>query len=433
MKKTLIVLLVLTLILGNAGTVTALSPPGDTAGLPCEEAVKALSDAGIINSYPDGTYRPDKAVTRAEASKLIVTALGYNDSDLTLTGKFSDARGNWAEKYIAQCAQLGVNNGYRDATFKPGSPVTYDEFLTMLVRALGYTDLEGVWPANVIEKAKETGILGAVSTGKGKVTRGDAAILLYQTWTKPIGTTTNGQWTANAGNDTMQNRIGLGDFVNVMKTRIDGEEAFDFMSYVYLGWRTTGGPWQNYVIRDYLVDKLKTAGFAYSDSDMSNSPDKDTVWIQHDDSTDLVWAPQYASLTVTSKGDRKLLDRFNVESSSFDPTSDIYMDHYGDQYGIKNIDDMYKWITQKNADGTRTNVANGLEADLNGRAHLAGNSCFTDAPGTAVDQAKGAEGEVVYIGEVKNVTEGGVTVLYGSETGREGNAATGGKGFAVGQ
>jgi len=234
----------------------------------------------------------------------------------------------------------------------------------------------------------------------------------------------------------------LKSVIDVMKDNVKGENAFDYMSYVYMGWRTTGGPWQNHIIKNYLTSELENAGYLYSKEDKSSATNQDYVWIQHDDSDELVWAPQYASLEVklgdgsqtsnpqqpsVASGDvSELIDTFNVESSSFDPTSDIYMDYYGDEYGIESVDDMYQWITKKE-DGTRTNVENGLEAELNKRAHLARNSCFTDPTDTQVDAAKGVEGEAVYVGEVANITENGTKVYYGTETGLEGNADLHGK------
>ena len=68
-----------------------------------------------------------------------------------------------------------------------------------------------------------------------------------------------------------------------------------------------------------------------------------------------------------------------MESYGFNPTSDAYINHYKAEYGINSIDDMWKWITEKDANGNRVNVINGKEAELNLRVHLARDSCFTDA------------------------------------------------------
>ncbi|MHC1722138.1 MAG: S-layer homology domain-containing protein [Aminipila sp.] len=198
--------------------------------------------------------------------------------------------------------------------------------------------------------------------------------------------------------NTVENPI-LTNIITTLGKHIEGEEAFDYVSYVYLGWRTTGGPWQNQVIEDFLINKLKKAGFTYSDTDKSSESTGDSVWIQQDASSGTVWAPDYARLEVTSTGNKELIDAFNVESYAFDPTSPTYINHYKELYGIENIDDMYSWILEKKG-SKRVNVENKLEAELNKRAHLTWQTCFTDETGTTPQEAKGVEGEVVYIGKI---------------------------------
>ena len=71
---------------------------------------------------------------------------------------FSDMAGaGWAEGYIAYAVKKGVVNGYPDSTFKPGKPVTLNELTSMVVRAAGYKDsqLIGTWPGKYTDKANE--------------------------------------------------------------------------------------------------------------------------------------------------------------------------------------------------------------------------------------------------------------------------------------
>lgn len=199
--------------------------------------------------------------------------------------------------------------------------------------------------------------------------------------------------------------------VETLGKYVDGEEIFDYLSYVYLGWRTTGGSWQNQVIDTFVVDQLKKAGYAFTgdesvalgtkgSNDMSGKHDKDYSWVTYYDVDTLTWDPEYAKLSITTNanfdGVDKLIDRVNVESYGFNPTTDTYKEHYG----VDSIDDMWKWITQKDADGNRVNVLNGKEAELNKRCHLAWNSCFTEPGGTKPANAVGVTGEVVYVGAV---------------------------------
>ena len=199
--------------------------------------------------------------------------------------------------------------------------------------------------------------------------------------------------------------------VEALGKYVDGEEIFDYLSYVYLGWRTTGGSWQNQVIDTFVVDQLKKAGYAFTgdesvalgtkgSNDMSGKHDKDYSWVTYYDVDTLTWDPEYAKLSITTNanfdGVDKLIDRVNVESYGFNPTTDTYKEHYG----VDSIDDMWKWITEKDADGNRVNVLNGKEAELNKRCHLAWNSCFTEPGGTKPANAVGVTGEVVYVGAV---------------------------------
>ena len=204
--------------------------------------------------------------------------------------------------------------------------------------------------------------------------------------------------------------------VEKLGQHIDGEDMFDYLSYVYLGWRTTGGRWQNQVIDSFAHGQLVDAGYTdagkgtsdrnnKSANDKSSATDDDYAWVTYfNDIDDLTWDPEYAKLEITGGGDvenkDELIDRINVESYAFNPTTDTSLDHYG----MNSIDDMWAWITEKDANGNRVNVLNGKEAELNKRVHLAWNSCFTEPAGTDPEDAVGVSGEVVYVGTVSGTT-----------------------------
>ena len=139
---------------------------------------------------------------------------------------------------------------------------------------------------------------------------------------------------------------------------VDGESAFDYLGTVFLGWRTTGGPWQNYVINDFIGDAIIGAGYTDMGDSWTNQSAEgedvtdwthdysngDQFWVQHDDSSSLVWAPEYARMEITSisKDGEEVTDEtvnglkeiVDVESFSYDPTSDIYQAHYIEKYGL---------------------------------------------------------------------------------------------------
>lgn len=233
----------------------------------------------------------------------------------------------------------------------------------------------------------------------------------------------SGSMSGGGGSHTHQDSL-MKEIVTTMAESIDGEDAFDYVSYVYMGWRTTGGPWQNQVIEHFLVDQLEEQGYVKADKDMSGASDQDYVWIQHDDSTSNVWAPEYARLKVVTEvtpGFEDQVETFNVESYAFDPTSKTYMDHYGAQYGISNINEMWDWITEKDSGGKRTNVINGLEAELNKRAHLTWQTGFTNPSGTEPKDAKATKAEVVNVGKVTSAGSGKYVSEYkGAESDLQG-------------
>lgn len=95
-------------------------------------AVSTLSNAGIINGYPDGTFRPNAPITRAEMAKVIAMFAELNkDSE-----GFKDIAGHWAEAYIKLAAGNGWIAGYPDGTFRPDQDITRAETMTMINRVL---------------------------------------------------------------------------------------------------------------------------------------------------------------------------------------------------------------------------------------------------------------------------------------------------------
>ena len=109
MKKVLSFILILTLVLGSFGT--AFAAPADVEGLPCEGAVETLVEAGVISGYSDGSFHPERAITRAEIVKILTTALGYGYLAKSTLADFTDTAGHWAEGYAGLGAQMNLGKG----------------------------------------------------------------------------------------------------------------------------------------------------------------------------------------------------------------------------------------------------------------------------------------------------------------------------------
>ena len=96
-------------------------------------AVSTLSSMGIITGYPDGTFRPNAAITRAEFAA--IAARFDHDGDKT-AAKFSDIATHWAKDEISIAYNNGWINGYPDGTFGPQRDITRAETMTLVNRVL---------------------------------------------------------------------------------------------------------------------------------------------------------------------------------------------------------------------------------------------------------------------------------------------------------
>ena len=115
-------------------------------------AVSTLSNAGIIDGYEDGTFKPNGNITRAEFATIAVRFFEatYDGGDL-----FSDIAGHWAQDYINEAANAGIVDGYPDGTFQPQQLITRAEAMTMVNRTIDrHPDADHlledmiVWPDN---------------------------------------------------------------------------------------------------------------------------------------------------------------------------------------------------------------------------------------------------------------------------------------------
>jgi len=100
-------------------------------------SVSTLTNADLIFGYPDGYFRPNQAMTRAEFAALVVRIMGYRHATGVQPGSFTDTSGHWAEGYINVAHMLGWIQGYGDTTFRPNQFITRAEVAALVNRALG--------------------------------------------------------------------------------------------------------------------------------------------------------------------------------------------------------------------------------------------------------------------------------------------------------
>ena len=234
---------------------------------------------------------------------------------------------------------------------------------------------------------------------------------------------------------------------------INGIDIYDYLGYVYMGWRTTGGLWQNHIIGNFIMGELGEAGYQTTDeeveapygskpaSDKSDAEEGDYAWLikyQETEEKELgtTWDPEFSSLTLTMKKEdgtvvedheaQELADGIGGTWWAYNPMTDTYQKYFAEEFGmdyekdlaslgntdekiqamhdvlmssdkdrdsITSVDD-YTYIRRESIDKPNK------EADLNKRTRLAWESEFTDPSGTDPSEAIGSEGELLYVGEV---------------------------------
>ena len=99
------------------------------------KAISTMANGGYVTGYPDGTYKPDNAITRAE---FVTIAARFEEWELPelKDPTFNDIQGHWAEKYIEKAVVLGWITGYEDGSFKPDQFITRAEAMTIYNRVL---------------------------------------------------------------------------------------------------------------------------------------------------------------------------------------------------------------------------------------------------------------------------------------------------------
>ncbi len=103
-----------------------------------ETAVRYLESNGIISGYPDGSFKPENSVNRAEFTKIIVEAkLGQNPT-ASASSCFPDVKSSdWFASYVCYAKNNDIISGYPDGTFKPGDTINLAEASKILINTMG--------------------------------------------------------------------------------------------------------------------------------------------------------------------------------------------------------------------------------------------------------------------------------------------------------
>lgn len=136
-----------------------------------EAQIRQAVEQGIVNGYPDGTFKPNSTVTRAEFTLMLMNAIKPKGEGTEF--RFSDVQeiGTWAQTAVAQSVAVGIVTGYSDGTFRPNANITRAELAVMIARAVGATSKQTTstgfvddseipaWAKSAISSMKELGII----------------------------------------------------------------------------------------------------------------------------------------------------------------------------------------------------------------------------------------------------------------------------------
>lgn len=190
LRKTVSIALASGILLGSVAG-SAMSDIGNSWA---KSYIERLAEKGILIGYEDGTFKPDKNITREEASKIISEYIG--NSEVPESEKLSDIEDRWSTKFIKHLVSKGIVTGYTDGTFKPEKNITRAEFATIVCRYLeseglmegadtsevNLWDIESNWAKEYIKKVAAKGYINGYPNGSFKpnnlITRAEVSAII---------------------------------------------------------------------------------------------------------------------------------------------------------------------------------------------------------------------------------------------------------------
>ena len=154
-----------------------------------KDFVSKLISLDIIGGYSDGTFKPNKTVSRAEFAKMICIAIGWTLENPTKSSFKDVSKASWAWKYIETAKMHSIINGYNDGTFKPDSSITRAEIAAIIAKAKKLAkgssklkDINNCWARDYINSCVEVGVIGGYPNNIFKpnntATRAEAAKMI---------------------------------------------------------------------------------------------------------------------------------------------------------------------------------------------------------------------------------------------------------------
>jgi DMSO/TMAO reductase YedYZ molybdopterin-dependent catalytic subunit len=164
----------------------------DISGHWAQASIEKLVASGAVRGYPDGSFKPDAAITRAEFVTILTKAFKLAPQ----AGKiFNDTANHWAKDSVSTAASLGIVDGYNTDAFGPDDHITREQMAAMVVRAMNlelstgetaFADNGGIspWAKDIIVTAVNKGILLGYPDNtfrpQGSATRAEAVTVIVK-------------------------------------------------------------------------------------------------------------------------------------------------------------------------------------------------------------------------------------------------------------
>ena len=235
MKKILSIIIIL-IFVASFANIYAADFPDIKRDFYLEESIGVLAGYEVIQGYPDNSFKPDRAVTRAEMAKIVTVAAGFNEYSKNMTSVYEDMHGHWAESYVELANVLGIVKGISPSTYGPDNQIKFEEAYTMILRLLGYTDksLIGNWPSNYYEKALELNLFENINASVEFASRRDISIMLFNALSMNLVTVKDNN-SLNITNKILLSKLGKMETKQVLIKDLDVDN-FDYTDYLFNKW-----------------------------------------------------------------------------------------------------------------------------------------------------------------------------------------------------
>lgn len=166
----------------------------DIAGHWAREAIVQSMELGFVTGYEDGSFKPNARVTRAEIATMLARALKLEPGGSYLNFVDKDVTPKWVQPFIQAITEAGIVSGYEDGTFRANKEITRTEIAIIIVRALGlevdpdakpaFEDAAQVpiWAKPYVATAAEKGLIKGDGSGRfhpnSSLTRAEAVTMI---------------------------------------------------------------------------------------------------------------------------------------------------------------------------------------------------------------------------------------------------------------